>query len=102
MLGAELGRKVEFVELPWADQFEALGSGKTDIIMSSMSITPVRRQVHALRDIHVSIRRGEFTAIVGTVEFDHADIYRDEAEVKRVFRWLTNIVPRRGLIVRHS
>jgi UDP-N-acetylmuramate: L-alanyl-gamma-D-glutamyl-meso-diaminopimelate ligase len=42
------------------------------------------------------------TAIIGTVEFDHADIYRDEAEVRRVFRWLTNIVPRRGLIVRHE
>jgi UDP-N-acetylmuramate: L-alanyl-gamma-D-glutamyl-meso-diaminopimelate ligase len=42
------------------------------------------------------------TAIIGTVEFDHADIFRDEAEVKRVFRWLTNIVPRRGLIVRHE
>ncbi len=42
------------------------------------------------------------TALIGTVEFDHADIYRDEIEVKRVFRWLTNIVPRRGLIVRHE
>jgi UDP-N-acetylmuramate: L-alanyl-gamma-D-glutamyl-meso-diaminopimelate ligase len=42
------------------------------------------------------------TALIGTVEFDHADIYRDEEEVKRVFRWLTNIVPRRGLIVRHE
>jgi UDP-N-acetylmuramate: L-alanyl-gamma-D-glutamyl-meso-diaminopimelate ligase len=42
------------------------------------------------------------TALLGTVEFDHADIYRDEAEVKKVFRWLTNIVPRRGLIVRHE
>jgi len=42
------------------------------------------------------------TALIGTVEFDHADIYRDETEVKRVFRWLTNIVPRRGLIVRHE
>ena len=42
------------------------------------------------------------TALIGTIEFDHADIYRDEAEVKRVFRWLTNIVPRRGLIVRHE
>ncbi len=42
------------------------------------------------------------TALIGTVEFDHADIYRDLAEVKRVFRWLTNIVPRRGLIVRHE
>ncbi len=42
------------------------------------------------------------TALIGTVEFDHADIYRDEAEVKRAFRWLTNIVPGRGLIVRHE
>jgi UDP-N-acetylmuramate: L-alanyl-gamma-D-glutamyl-meso-diaminopimelate ligase len=42
------------------------------------------------------------TALIGTVEFDHADIYRDEIEVKKVFRWLTNIVPRRGLIVRHE
>jgi UDP-N-acetylmuramate: L-alanyl-gamma-D-glutamyl-meso-diaminopimelate ligase len=42
------------------------------------------------------------TALIGTIEFDHADIYRDEAEVQKVFRWLTNIVPRRGLIVRHE
>ena len=42
------------------------------------------------------------TALIGTVEFDHADIYRDVGEVERVFRWLTNIVPRRGLIVRHE
>jgi UDP-N-acetylmuramate: L-alanyl-gamma-D-glutamyl-meso-diaminopimelate ligase len=42
------------------------------------------------------------TALIGTIEFDHADIYRDEAEVRRAFRWLTNIVPRRGLIVRHE
>lgn len=42
------------------------------------------------------------TALVGTVEFDHADIYRDLDEVKRAFRWLTNIVPRRGLLVRHE
>jgi len=42
------------------------------------------------------------TAIVGTVEFDHADIYRDLDEVKTAFRRLTNIVPRRGLIVRHE
>src|SRR5262249_45578877 len=40
--------------------------------------------------------------LLGTIEFDHADIYRDEAEVKKVFRWLTAIVPRRGLIVRHE
>jgi len=44
-LGTKLGRKVVFVEVQWADQIEALNSGKTDIIMSSMSITPARRFV---------------------------------------------------------
>jgi len=42
------------------------------------------------------------TAIVGTVEFDHADIYRDLDAVKQVFTWFTNIVPARGLMVRHE
>jgi len=42
-LGSKLGRTVVFVEVPWANQIEALNSGKTDIIMSSMSITPARR-----------------------------------------------------------
>jgi len=44
-LGEFLGRKVQFVELPWADQIEALNAGKTDIIMSSMSVTPARKFV---------------------------------------------------------
>jgi UDP-N-acetylmuramate: L-alanyl-gamma-D-glutamyl-meso-diaminopimelate ligase len=42
------------------------------------------------------------TAIVGTVEFDHADIYRDIAEVQRAFAWFVNLVPARGLVVRHE
>jgi UDP-N-acetylmuramate: L-alanyl-gamma-D-glutamyl-meso-diaminopimelate ligase len=42
------------------------------------------------------------TALVGTVEFDHADIFRDLEHVKTVFRWFTNIVPSRGLLVRHE
>jgi polar amino acid transport system substrate-binding protein len=44
-LGAKLGRKVVFVEVEWANQIEALNTGRTDIIMSSMSITPARRFV---------------------------------------------------------
>jgi polar amino acid transport system substrate-binding protein len=36
---------VTFVELPWADQIEALNAGRIDIIMSSMSITAARRFV---------------------------------------------------------
>ena len=42
------------------------------------------------------------TALLGTVEFDHADIFRDLTHVKSVFRWLTNLVPGRGLLVRHE
>lgn len=44
-LGEKLGRKVVFVEMPWAEQIEALRDGRTDIIMSSMSITPARQYV---------------------------------------------------------
>jgi UDP-N-acetylmuramate: L-alanyl-gamma-D-glutamyl-meso-diaminopimelate ligase len=42
------------------------------------------------------------TVLLGTVEFDHADIYRDLDAVKTAFRRLVNLVPRRGLIVRHE
>jgi UDP-N-acetylmuramate: L-alanyl-gamma-D-glutamyl-meso-diaminopimelate ligase len=38
-------------------------------------------------------------AIVGNVEFDHADIYRDADEVERAFRLLVNLVPRNGLLI---
>jgi polar amino acid transport system substrate-binding protein len=44
-LGEKLGRKVVFVELDWKDQTEALVARKTDIIMSSMSMTPARNAV---------------------------------------------------------
>ena len=44
-LGKQLGRKVVFVEMPWKDQVDALNNGRTDIIMSSMSITAARRYV---------------------------------------------------------
>ena len=44
-LGQHLGREIVFVEVPWKDQVEALNDGRTDIIMSSMSITPARRYV---------------------------------------------------------
>lgn len=44
-LGTKLNRPVVFVELPWKDQIDALNSSRTDIIMSSMSITPARRHL---------------------------------------------------------
>jgi UDP-N-acetylmuramate: L-alanyl-gamma-D-glutamyl-meso-diaminopimelate ligase len=38
-------------------------------------------------------------AILTSVEFDHADIYRDVDEVKTAFKRLVNLVPRRGLLL---
>jgi UDP-N-acetylmuramate: L-alanyl-gamma-D-glutamyl-meso-diaminopimelate ligase len=37
--------------------------------------------------------------ILTSVEFDHADIYRDLDEVKTAFKRLVNLVPRRGLLI---
>ena len=42
LLGEELNRPVEFVEVKWEDQIPSLVDGRTDIIMSGMSITHTR------------------------------------------------------------
>ena len=39
------------------------------------------------------------TVIFNNIEFDHADIFPDLAAVKRAFRQLVAIIPRRGLLV---
>jgi len=38
-------------------------------------------------------------AVIGNVEYDHADIYPDLPSVQRAFVHLLNLVPRRGLVV---
>jgi UDP-N-acetylmuramate: L-alanyl-gamma-D-glutamyl-meso-diaminopimelate ligase len=38
-------------------------------------------------------------AVIGNVEFDHADIYPDLAAVQTAFVRLLNVIPRRGLLV---
>jgi polar amino acid transport system substrate-binding protein len=43
MLGEELGRPVKFVEVKWDAQIPALLEGRTDIIMSSMTVTRERQ-----------------------------------------------------------
>jgi polar amino acid transport system substrate-binding protein len=43
MLGKELGRPVKFVEVKWDAQIPALLEGRTDIIMSSMTVTRERQ-----------------------------------------------------------
>jgi len=38
-------------------------------------------------------------AVIGNIEFDHADIYTDLDEVRLAFRRLVNLVPRNGLLL---
>jgi UDP-N-acetylmuramate: L-alanyl-gamma-D-glutamyl-meso-diaminopimelate ligase len=38
-------------------------------------------------------------AVLNNLEFDHADIFRDLADVQRTFRHLVRIVPRNGFVV---
>ncbi len=49
-LAAVTGRKLEIIEVKWKDQIPYLLAGKTDIIMSAMSITNERREVIAFSD----------------------------------------------------
>ncbi len=39
------------------------------------------------------------TLIINNIEFDHADIYDDLAQIEKAFRQLINMVPRNGLIL---
>jgi polar amino acid transport system substrate-binding protein len=54
-LGDRLGKPVRFVEVPWPRQIDALLSGKTDIIMSGMSITPARNARIAFTDPYLQV-----------------------------------------------
>jgi polar amino acid transport system substrate-binding protein len=42
LLSKELNRPVEFIQVTWKDQIKSLQEGRTDIIMSGMSITEAR------------------------------------------------------------
>lgn len=42
-LGDYLGKKIELIEVPWEQQIDYLNEGRTDIIMSGMTITEQRR-----------------------------------------------------------
>ena len=39
------------------------------------------------------------TAVINNIEFDHADIFNDLADIERQFRHFVRIVPRSGLII---
>src|SRR5207302_5104838 len=41
-------------------------------------------------------------AVLTSVEFDHADIYKDLDAVKTAFQRLVNLIPRRGYLIAHG
>jgi len=54
-LGKALGRTVRFIEIRWEDQIDALLQGRTDIIMSGMTITDARRVRIAFSDPYLQL-----------------------------------------------
>jgi polar amino acid transport system substrate-binding protein len=55
LLGEELGRPVEFVELDWDKQIPTLLDGRIDIIMSGMSVTPTRQVRIAFAEPYMTV-----------------------------------------------
>lgn len=43
-LGQAIGRRIEFVKIPFPDLLDALEAGKVDVVMSGLSITPERAE----------------------------------------------------------
>lgn len=64
-LSRELGRKLEWVVLPWEALIDELEAGRIDIVMSGMTATPARKVRAAFCDSYmenplvVVVRRGE-------------------------------------------
>ncbi len=69
-LGRELGRPIQFVELPFEDLIDALNDNKIDIIMSSMSITRARQFRVAFSDPY--LRVGQMALVRAKEQFRYA------------------------------
>jgi len=69
-LGRELGRPIQFVELPWEDLLDALVEGKIDLIMSSVSITRARQFRVAFSEPYLRI--GQMALVRADEKFRYA------------------------------
>ncbi len=61
-LGEFTGKKIQFVNLNWEDQIEALENNKIDIIMSGMSITASRQ--YRIAFSHPYLRSGQILLVL--------------------------------------
>jgi polar amino acid transport system substrate-binding protein len=73
LLAAELKRELRFVELRWEQQIPALLRGKTDIIMSAMTVTKARKVRIAFTETYYS------TGLLAAIRTEDATKY-DSAE----------------------
>jgi ABC-type amino acid transport substrate-binding protein len=106
MIGNRLGRPIQFVEVNWEDQISALLDGKTDIIMSAMTVTEVRKvridfaEPYLKSGLSIAMRLGDVAKLsslkamqerslsVGVIKGTTGEIY-----AKQYFRRASRIVP---------
>jgi len=62
-VGRALGKRMQFVELPWEQLIPALADGDIDVIMSGMSITAGRKQKISFTDPYLHIGQMAITRI---------------------------------------
>jgi len=75
MLAKELQRNVQFVQLAWEDQIPALLEGKTDIIMSGMSITKAREIRIAFAEFYLK------SGLVASMRAEDAKKYASKEDI---------------------
>jgi len=78
MLGEELGRPVKFVEMKWDSLIPALLEGKTDIIMSSMTVTRERQVRIAFTDPFLK------SGLVAAVRAEEVSKYPTTESIKNI------------------
>jgi ABC-type amino acid transport substrate-binding protein len=78
-LGKDLGRPIQFVELPWEDLIDALVSDKIDIIMSSMTITRARQYRIAFSDPYMRIGQ---MALIRATDKSRYTLFVDAADTR--------------------
>ncbi len=62
-VGRELGKRMQFVDLPWEQLIPALVNGEIDVIMSGMSITAGRKQKISFTESYLHIGQMAITRI---------------------------------------
>jgi polar amino acid transport system substrate-binding protein len=74
-LGEALGRPIRFVDIPWTDQIRTLEDGRTNLIMSGMTVTRARQVRIAFSDPYLT------SGLIALIRRREASTYRTRAAV---------------------